>query len=55
MPVFTGIYIETSWNIKGVDMELGIQEKTCNTLVEGLGANKENEVAVGRITCMKNL
>ena len=55
MPAFTRIYIKTNGNINGVDLETEIQEKTCNAMVKGLGANKENKVAVGRITGMKNL
>ena len=55
MPVFTGIYIKTNGNIKRVDLETEIQEKTCNATVKGIGANKENKVAAGRMTGMKNL
>ena len=55
MPVFTEINIKTNGNINGVDLETEPQEKTCNAMVKGLGANKENKVAAGRITGMKNL
>ena len=37
------------------DLETEIQEKTRNAMVKGLGASKENKVAVGRITGMKNV
>ena len=53
MPVFPWIYIKTNGNIKEVDLETEIQEKTRNAMVKGLGARKENKVAVGRITGMK--
>ena len=55
MPVFTGIYIKTNQNNKRIDLETEIPEKTCNAMFKSLGANKENKVAVGRITGMKNL
>lgn len=54
MPIFTGMYIKTNGNIKEVDLETEIQVKTCKAMVKGLGANKENKVAVRRITGMKN-
>ena len=55
MPVFPWIYIKTNGNIKEVDLETEIQEKTRNAMVKGLGASKENKNAVGRITGMKNV
>lgn len=44
------MYIKTNGNFKEVDLDTEIQVKSCKGMVKSLGANKENKVAVKRIT-----